>query len=212
MDLSALREEYTRDGLTKDQLAPHPVQQFTQWFEQAQTMQLAEPNAMSLATVSASGQPNLRTVLLKYFDEKGFVFFTNYSSNKAQEIEENPQVAISFLWLGLERQVIIRGTAEKISKTETMKYFLSRPHGSQLGAWVSHQSSVITGRKALEMKLDEMKRKFKQGEVPVPSFWGGYRVKPHNIEFWQGRPSRLHDRFAYFLQDDGQWQVDRLAP
>ncbi len=212
MDLSALREEYTRDGLTREDLNPSPTHQFTQWFEQAQTMQIAEPNAMSLSTVSPEGQPNLRTVLLKYYDEDGFVFFTNYSSNKAQDIETNPRVALMFLWLGLERQVIIQGKAEKISKSETMKYFLSRPHGSQLGAWCSHQSSVITGRKMLELKLDEMKRKFKNGEVPVPSFWGGYRVKPENIEFWQGRPSRLHDRFAYSLQDDANWDIERLAP
>ncbi|WP_281646383.1 pyridoxamine 5'-phosphate oxidase [Parendozoicomonas sp. Alg238-R29] len=212
MDLSALREEYTRDGLNSDSLAPTPTLQFTKWFEQAQTMQIAEPNAMSLATVSADGQPSLRTVLLKYYDDKGFVFFTNYTSNKAQHIESNPNVALMFLWLGLERQIVIRGQAEKIGKAETMKYFLSRPHGSQLGAWVSHQSSVITGRKILELKMDEMKRKFQQGEVPVPSFWGGYRVKPEQIEFWQGRPSRLHDRFCYQKADNNDWNIERLAP
>ena len=212
MDISALREEYTRDGLTREDLAPSPIHQFTQWFEQAQNMQIAEPNAMSLATTSASGHPNLRTVLLKYFDDQGFVFFTNYTSNKARDIEENPNVALMFLWLGLERQVVIRGKAEKIGKAETMKYFLSRPHGSQLGAWCSHQSSVITGRKMLELKLDEMKRKFKQGDVPVPSFWGGYRVRPEAIEFWQGRPSRLHDRFQYTIQEDNSWNIERLAP
>ena len=212
MDLSALREEYTRDGLNRDSLNPNPTLQFTQWFEQAQTMQIAEPNAMSLATVSPEGQPSLRTVLLKYYDDDGFVFFTNYSSNKAKHIENNPKVALMFLWLGLERQVIIRGEVERVSKAETMKYFLSRPHGSQLGAWCSHQSSVITGRKLLEQKLDEMKRKFKQGEVPVPSFWGGYRVKPEEIEFWQGRPSRLHDRFCYTHTNNQSWDIERLAP
>ncbi len=216
MDLSALREEYTQNGLTREELNPDPFQQFSRWFEQAQTVQLPEPNAMNLATVSAKGQPNLRTVLLKYFDDQGFVFFTNYTSNKARDIEENPHVALSFFWLGLERQVIIRGQAEKISKAETMKYFLSRPHDSQLGAWCSRQSSVITHRKMLELKLDEMKRKFKKGEVPVPSFWGGYRVRPHSIEFWQGRSSRLHDRFEYTLNKDSKendnWSIDRLAP
>ena len=212
MDLNALREEYTRDGLSREDLNPTPAQQFTKWFEQAQDMQIAEPNAMSLATVSPEGQPSLRTVLLKYYDDYGFVFFTNYTSNKAKHIEHNPKVALMFLWLGLERQVIIRGEAEKISKAETMKYFLSRPHGSQLGAWCSHQSSVITGRKMLELKLDEMKRKFKQGEVPVPSFWGGYRVKPDQIEFWQGRPSRLHDRFCYSRTENSTWDIERLAP
>ncbi len=212
MDLSALREEYTQDGLTREGLNPDPFAQFSLWFDQAQKMQIAEPNAMSVATVSPEGQPNMRTVLLKYFDNNGFSFFTNYTSNKAKDIEGNPKVALLFLWLGLERQVIIRGKAEKISKTETMKYFLSRPHGSQLGAWCSHQSSVITGRKMLELKLDEMKRKFKKGEVPVPSFWGGYRVVPEEIEFWQGRPSRLHDRFCYTRQDTNSWNIERLAP
>ncbi|MTI13032.1 pyridoxamine 5'-phosphate oxidase [Sansalvadorimonas verongulae] len=212
MDLSALREEYTRDGLSREDLNPNPTHQFTKWFEQAQEMQIAEPNAMSVATVSPEGQPSLRTVLLKYYDDDGFVFFTNYTSNKAKHIAHNPKVALMFLWLGLERQVIIRGEAEKIGKAETMKYFLSRPHGSQLGAWCSHQSSVITGRKILELKLDEMKRKFKQGEVPVPSFWGGYRVKPEQIEFWQGRPSRLHDRFCYSRNENQAWDIERLAP
>ncbi len=211
MDISALREEYTKDGLQRERMQPHPIDQFTLWFEQAQQIQLPEPNAMGLATVSASGQPNLRTVLLKYFDEQGFVFFTNYTSNKAQDIEHNPQVALSFLWLGLERQMIVQGRAEKISRTETIKYFLSRPYGSQLGAWCSHQSTVISNRTVLELKLDEMKRKFQAGKVPTPSFWGGYRVRPERLEFWQGRPNRLHDRFAYTLADD-QWLIERLAP
>ncbi|MCL6268351.1 pyridoxamine 5'-phosphate oxidase [Sansalvadorimonas sp. 2012CJ34-2] len=212
MDLSALREEYTRDGLRREDLTDDPIQQFTKWFEQAQEVDIHEPNAMSLATVAEDGQPSLRTVLLKYFDESGFSLFTNYTSAKAHEIEKNPKVALMFFWLPLERQVIIRGEAEKLGKAETMKYFLSRPHGSQLGAWCSHQSSVITGRKMLELKFDEMKRKFKKGEVPVPSFWGGYRVRPTKIEFWQGRPSRLHDRFLYKLQDDSSWDIERLAP
>ncbi len=212
MDLSTLREEYTRDGLRREDLKPEPVIQFSHWFDQAQKMEIPEPNAMSLATVSQDGQPNLRTVLLKYFDESGFSFFTNYTSAKSQDIEDNPKVALMFFWLPLERQVIVRGEAEKLSKAETMKYFLSRPHGSQLGAWCSHQSSVITNRKMLELKFDEMKRKFKKGEVPVPTFWGGYRVRPTSIEFWQGRPSRLHDRFRYNLQDDSSWAIERLAP
>ena len=212
MDLSALREEYTRDGLKREDLNADPVEQFTCWFDQAMKTEVHEPNAMSLATVSPEGQPSLRTVLLKYFDEKGFVFFTNYTSEKAHDIEQNPKVALMFFWLPLERQVIIRGEAEKIGKADTVKYFLSRPHGSQLGAWCSHQSSVITSRKILELKLDEMKRKFKKGDVPVPSFWGGYRVKPTSIEFWQGRPSRLHDRFRYNQQDDSSWDIERLAP
>ncbi len=212
MDISALREEYTRDGLSREDLTPNPVEQFERWFCQAQASEIPEPNAMSIATATAAGIPSLRTVLLKYFDHSGFVFFTNYESNKAREIDENPNVALLFLWLGLQRQVIIKGRAEKISKTETLKYFMSRPHGSQLGAWCSEQSSVITNRQILELKLDEMKRKFSKGKVPVPSFWGGYRVVPSSIEFWQGRPNRLHDRFQYSLQESSDWQIDRLAP
>ncbi|MGI9275719.1 MAG: pyridoxamine 5'-phosphate oxidase [Endozoicomonas sp.] len=211
MDISHLRENYTRAGLDRENLDPDPFQQFTLWFNQAQEAQLVEPNAMSLATANASGYPSLRTVLLKYFDEKGFVFFTNYESTKARDIAENPQVALLLPWLPLERQVKIQGSVEKISKTDSLKYFSSRPHGSQLGAWVSQQSSVITGRKLLEMKLDEMKRKFKEGKVPLPSFWGGYRVVPDYIEFWQGRPNRLHDRFQY-SREGNDWRTERLAP
>lgn len=212
MDISNLRENYTRAGLSRSDLHDHPVDQFTLWFRQAQEARLPEPNAMSIATATASGVPSLRTVLLKYFDRSGFVFFTNYSSTKSQEISENPHVALMFPWITLERQVIVKGQAEKISKTESLKYFASRPHGSQLGAWVSQQSSVITGRKILELKLDEMKRKFKEGKVPLPDFWGGYRVIPETVEFWQGRPNRLHDRFQYSRTDDGNWVAERLAP
>ncbi|MCK5892807.1 MAG: pyridoxamine 5'-phosphate oxidase [Endozoicomonadaceae bacterium] len=212
MDITELREEYTRSGLSLDNLNPDPMVQFEMWFCQAQEANIPEPNAMSIATTSAAGAPSLRTVLLKYFDNKGFVFFTHYESNKAREIEENPQVALLFLWLGLQRQVIIKGQAEKISKGETLKYFMSRPRSSQLGAWCSSQSSIISNRTILELKLDEMKRKFSNGKVPVPSFWGGYRVILDSIEFWQGRPSRLHDRFQYTRRETNGWQIDRLAP
>ena len=188
-----------------------PFEQFELWFRQAQQAQLPEPNAMSLATASDQAVPALRTVLLKYFDDNGFVFFTNYSSNKARDISVNPQVALMFPWVALERQVVIQGRAEKISSAESLRYFLSRPPGSQLGAWVSHQSSVITGRKVLEMKLAQMQQKFRDGKIPLPDFWGGYRVVPEKIEFWQGRPSRLHDRFLYSRQA-GEWHIDRLAP
>ncbi len=212
MDLTALREEYTRNGLMRDDLKTDPYKQFEQWFQQATEAELPEPNAMSLATASAQGEPSIRTVLLKYFDEQGFVFFTNYESRKAQQIEENPHVALLFLWLPLERQVKIQGTAEKISTGESFNYFTSRPRGSQLGAWCSAQSSVISSRKLLEMKFEELKYKFQQGEIPLPSFWGGYRVKPKRFEFWQGRPNRLHDRFSYKLTDETTWQIHRLAP
>ncbi|WP_062270454.1 pyridoxamine 5'-phosphate oxidase [Endozoicomonas arenosclerae] len=211
MDISHLRENYTQAGLDLDSLDSNPFQQFDLWFQQAVEAQLPEPNAMSLATVSGEGQPSLRTVLLKYVSQEGFVFFTNYSSRKAHDISENPNAAIMFPWIALERQVIVRGKAEKISKADSLKYFTSRPHGSQLGAWVSQQSSVITGRKVLEMKLDEMKRKFKEGKVPLPDFWGGYRIVPESIEFWQGRPNRLHDRFQY-TRTDSDWQIERLSP
>ncbi len=212
MDLSTLREEYTRHGLTKKDLDTDPFKQFEKWFQQATDAELPEPNAMSLATASAKGEPSIRTVLLKYFDEKGFVFFTNYESRKAQQIEENPNVALLFLWLPLERQIKIQGTAAKISTAESFDYFTSRPRGSQLGAWCSAQSSVISSRKLLEMKFEELKYKFQHGEIPLPSFWGGYRVKPTRFEFWQGRPNRLHDRFSYTLNDEKNWEIHRLSP
>lgn len=211
MDISDYRREYTQGGLHRVDLAPDPITQFEKWFEQASRAQIADPNAMTLATVSPSCKPSLRTVLLKSFDQKGFVFFTNYSSQKAREIEANPNVGLLFPWTELERQVEISGRAEKISTAESMKYFLTRPHGSQLGAWVSNQSSVITSRKILEMKLGEMKRKFHDGKIPLPDFWGGYRVVPEIVEFWQGRPNRLHDRFEYRRHED-QWEIVRLAP
>jgi len=211
MDISHLREEYTQAGLSRENLLSSPFEQFELWFRQAQQAQLAEPNAMSLATASASGMPTLRTVLLKYFDDSGFVFFTNYRSNKARDIADNPHVALMFPWVALERQVVVQGRAEKISTAESLRYFTSRPTGSQLGAWVSHQSSVITGRKVLEMKLAQIRQKFRDGKIPLPDFWGGYRVVPEKIEFWQGRPSRLHDRFLY-TRDDNLWHIDRLSP
>lgn len=207
-----MREEYMLSGLSEEDLAPSPFQQFELWFEQALAGNMLEPNAMSLASVSPEGQPSVRTVLLKYFDEEGFVFFTNYESRKAREIAHNPRVALLFPWLELERQVQISGTASKISHAESLKYFLSRPHGSQLGAWVSQQSSVISSRQMLLSKFDELKRKFQAGQVPLPSFWGGYRIVPDTFEFWQGRQSRLHDRFRYSRQPDGAWLIERLAP
>ncbi|WP_309396140.1 pyridoxamine 5'-phosphate oxidase [Cerasicoccus maritimus] len=211
-DPADMRREYTQAGLSEENALADPIAQFRLWFEQALAAQLVEPNAMTLSTVDAYGAPDSRTVLLKAYDERGFVFFTNYHSAKAGQIEKNPRVSLQFPWLGLERQVKIRGAAEKISTKDSLKYFLSRPRGSQLGAWVSHQSTVISNRSILEMKLAEMKRKFGDGEIPLPDFWGGYRVVPALIEFWQGRPSRLHDRLQYSQNDVGEWQIERLAP
>jgi pyridoxamine 5'-phosphate oxidase len=212
MDISALRREYIQDVLEAEDLDKNPVRQFTKWFNEAKATEMPDPNGMSLATVDANGQPSLRTVLLKYFDESGFVFFTNYDSRKSREIEQNKQVSLMFPWIILERQVIIYGKAGRISKKESFKYFTSRPKGSQIGAWVSEQSTVISSRSLLIAKFDEMKRKFAKGEVPLPSFWGGYRVEPFAIEFWQGRKNRLHDRFMYTKKEDDTWTIERLAP
>jgi pyridoxamine 5'-phosphate oxidase len=206
------RSEYTRGELEPAELKPNPFDQFALWFEQAIAAKVVEPNAMSVATAGADQRPLVRTVLLKIYDQRGFVFFTNFESRKARQIAENSNVSLLFPWLALERQVIVCGAAEKISTAESLAYFVTRPRGSQLGAWVSAQSSVITTRSLLEQQWENMKRKFGEGEVPLPSFWGGYRVVPREIEFWQGRPSRLHDRFLYTRQTDGSWDIDRLAP
>jgi pyridoxamine 5'-phosphate oxidase len=211
MDIGDLRSEYSGEPFRRVDLDPDPVEQFGRWFGQAREVQQPEVNACALATVGLDGRPNARTVLLKYFDADGFVFFTNMESRKSREMAENPSVAMLFFWQTLERQASIRGTAERIGATEAMRYFARRPRNSQLGAWVSEQSAVITSRSVLEMKLDELKRKFAAGEVPLPSFWGGYRVRPEEVEFWQGRASRLHDRFRYRRVDDA-WLIERLAP
>jgi pyridoxamine 5'-phosphate oxidase len=212
VDISKLRKEYTSTGLSKEQLLADPFEQFERWFKQACDAQLAQPDAMVVSTVDADGYPTSRAVLLKSFDREGFVFYTNYESNKAQHIARNPNVSLLFLWTDLERQIQIRGRAEKISKAESLKYFLTRPKGSQLGAWCSPQSSVINSRSILEQKLAEMKAKFQNKEIPLPDFWGGYRVTPNSFEFWQGRESRLNDRFLYTPADDNSWQLERLAP
>ncbi len=211
-DIASLRQEYTQAGLREEDLAADPLEQFRKWFEQAREAGFLEPNALSLATVDATGRPSQRMVLLKAYDEKGFVFFTNYRSRKARHLEENASASILFPWVPLERQLMIEGECRKISTLQSLRYFSSRPRGSRLGAWVSDQSSVISSRKVLEMKLDEMKRKFGDGEIPLPDFWGGYRLEPRRFEFWQGRPSRLHDRFEYERSPSGDWQIRRLSP
>jgi len=205
------RKQWMSHGLVRDSLNPDPIKQFEFWYTQAIDSGIPEPNAMSLATADTDGQPWIRTVLLKLYDEAGFVFFTNYESTKAQQIEVNNRVALLFPWVALGRQVKISGTAVKIPTVESMKYFASRPRGSQIGAWASHQSQVISSRSLLDAKVDEIKRKFTSGEVPLPDFWGGYRVAPFEIEFWQARDSRLHDRFVY-TKNDGGWAIERRAP
>ena len=211
MDLTFIRQGYKNKSLEKEDLNPDPFFQFEFWFEKAKEEEPI-PTAMSLSTVNNNGEPALRTVLLKLFDKKGFVFFTNYKSRKADHIAGNHNVAALFNWIALERQVSINGVAEKIESKESIKYFMNRPRGSQLGAWVSDQSSVLSSRKILEMKLEEMKRKFSDREIPLPDFWGGYRIKPKTFEFWQGRPNRLHDRFKYLKQGNDSWIIDRIAP
>jgi len=211
LDLQNMRREYKQFTLDENSVSPDPFKQFETWFSQTIEAQIHEPNAMVLATVNGDGIPSIRAVLLKIFDERGFVFFTNYNSDKAKDIETNPNVALEFLWLDLERQIRIIGRAEKISTAESLKYFLSRSRESRIGAWVSDQSQVISSRQALAMQIAKMKEKFSKGEVPLPDFWGGYRVVPEKIEFWQGRENRLHDRLLYTLKE-GAWTIARLAP
>ncbi len=211
-DIDRLREEYMRSGLGRANLHGNPLKQFEGWLEQARQAGIDEPNAMSLATVSKEGKPSLRTVLLKDCDESGFVFFTNYESPKSRDIKGNANVAALFLWIELERQVVIRGMAERAPPSLSRKYFLSRPRGSRLGAWASRQSSPIPSRSVLERKIAEMEEKFRDGPVPWPDFWGGYLIVPRSIEFWQGRPNRLHDRFVYEKIGASQWKIQRLSP
>lgn len=213
MDIGHVRHDFdSHPPLLEENLADDPLQQFERWFKEALDSGIAEPNAFVLATVGACGMPSQRTVLLKYFDEHGFVFYTNYGSRKAQEMAGNAQVSMLFPWLALQRQVKIQGRVEKVSREQTLRYFLSRPRDSQLGAWTSVQSRVIDSRAMLLNQWAKMKEKFARGEVPLPDFWGGYRIVPTLFEFWQGQPSRLHDRFEYTPSDDNAWQRARLAP
>lgn len=212
MDIGHIRRDFdSHPPLLEEHLAADPLLQFERWFKEALDSGIAEPNAFVLATVSASGMPSQRSVLLKYFDAQGFVFYTNYGSRKAEEMAGNAQVCMLFPWLALQRQVKIQGRVEKVPREQTLKYFLSRPRDSQLGAWTSPQSRVIDSRAMLLNQWAKMKEKFARGEVPLPDFWGGYRIVPTLLEFWQGQPSRLHDRFEYRLHEHS-WSMQRLAP
>ncbi len=211
MDIFQFRNEYLLGGLERKDLDDNPFKQFELWFKHACDCKVKEPNAMAVSTVSAEGAPTSRVVLLKSWDERGFVFYTNYHSQKARDLEANPKISALFVWLDLERQLRINGRAEKVSTAESLRYFISRPFGSRLGAWVSHQSSIITSRALLEMQFEKMKRKFADGKIPLPDFWGGFRIVPEYFEFWQGRENRLHDRFAY-KKNGGAWEISRLSP
>ena len=207
-----LEPDFSRPPLLIEELESDPIVQFEKWFREAWDENYPMPHAMSLATASAEGLPTVRTVLLKGYDSNGFVFFTNYGSRKAKQISNNPQAALLFPWVRLGRQVTVAGRVEKISKSESVQYFLSRPRGSQLSAWASAQSTVISSRAILESAFATVKRRFADGEVPLPDFWGGYRVDPDSIEFWQNRKDRLPDRFLYNRGENGAWRIDRLTP
>jgi pyridoxamine 5'-phosphate oxidase len=211
MNVADLRREYTQGGLREADVVADPLDQFRVWFRQAMTASVAEPNAMTLATAGPDGFPSARIVLLKGVDERGFTFFTNYQSRKGRELAENPRATLVFFWVELERQVRIEGTIEKVTDSESDAYFASRPRGSQLGAWVSEQSEPIVSRELLESRLGEVEAKYLGQTVPRPPHWGGYRLIPTTIEFWQGRENRLHDRLRYRFMDS-HWRLDRLAP
>lgn len=211
MTLADLRKDYALAGLAEKDLSRDPFRQFEKWFQEAEAAKIAEPNAMILATATRDGRPSARTMLLKSFDGRGFVFFTNYESRKGRELEGNPHATLVFPWLPIERQVTIEGPVTKVAREESDAYFHSRPRGSQLGAWVSQQSSIIPGRKVLEDALKELESKYAGQEVPLPPHWGGWRLAPETVEFWQGRRSRLHDRLRYRRAKDG-WTIERLSP
>ncbi len=211
MELENFRREYLQGGLKREDLSADPVAQFEAWLKQAITAGLHDPTAMTVATVDENGQPSQRIVLLKHVDQRGFVFYTNYESHKAQDLAQNPLISLHFPWHALERQVKVCGKVEKVSVAESLAYFSSRPEESQLAAWASAQSRPVSSRQLLMQQFNAMKEKFKKGKIPLPDFWGGFRVEVSSIEFWQGGANRLHDRFQYTKNDDG-WDIERLAP
>lgn len=207
-----LRKEYTRAGLREADADPNPIDQFRKWFDEALAADLHEPNATTLATATPDGRPSARIVLLKGFDERGFVFYTNYEGRKGRELDENPYCALVFYWGELERQVRVEGLASRVSAEDSDAYYGSRPRGTRLGAWVSEQSRPVEDRDTLERRLRELEAEYEGRDIPRPSFWGGYRVEPEEIEFWQGRESRLHDRLLYRRFEGGGWDMVRLQP
>src|SRR6266542_468049 len=212
MSLADLRRDYSLAGLSEADLAADPFQQFEKWFQEAVAAEILEPNAMVLATVDPSGQPSTRVVLLKGVDPRGFKFFTNYESRKGRELAANPKASLTFPWTELERQICVTGRVSKVSREESEAYFKLRPRGSRLGAWASSQSQVIASRVLLETRLRELEARYPGDEIPLPPSWGGYVLAPAEIEFWQGRPSRLHDRLRYQRQPGGAWKIERLSP
>lgn len=211
MKLEDIRREYLRGGLSRRDLAADPIEQFNRWMEQALGAEITDPSAMTLATADARGRPSQRIVLLKGVDARGFVFYTNFTSHKGRELADNPQVSLHFPWHSMERQVAVTGRADRLSASESAAYFASRPRESQIAAWASHQSRPIDSRETLMARFEQLKERFAGGEVPAPDFWGGYRVAPETVEFWQGGAMRLHDRFVYRCEGE-HWQIDRLAP
>lgn len=211
-ELAQLRKDYSLLSLSEEDVASSPVEQFERWWRDAEGAEIVEMNAMTLATTGSDGIVDARTVLLKAFDEKGFVFFTNYNSTKSKQLDFHPQCCLLFHWKELERQVRINGMAEKISVKESIDYFDSRPDGSKIGAWASPQSVVVAGKTWLKETYQYYAERFKHGKIPKPPHWGGYRIKPERVEFWQGRPSRMHDRILYTETSAGKWKTERLAP